>query len=164
MIAEQIRLFVVRPALQHIGLHSPAAENLVVGTGLVESGYQAIDQFGNDPAALGPAVGFWQMERLTHDDIWVRAPVTVSDLLARWPAPFEQMASNAMYAAAMCRLKYRLDRRPLPDARDPWGMALYHKRVYNSIKGATDPLHSVDDFAIACGGGAYPDSRKVGDV
>jgi hypothetical protein len=65
--AVQVRDYVIRPALQRVGLWSPAAEQLVFGTGLVETGYNWLDQTTPGP---GPAYGPWQMEEPTHTDIW----------------------------------------------------------------------------------------------
>src|SRR3954469_3472805 len=59
----QFRNFVVRPILDYLGLASPAAENLLVGTALYESGLEALDQWtGPGDATLGPAFGIYQIE------------------------------------------------------------------------------------------------------
>ena len=46
----QFRRLVVRPALQAIGLCSPAAERLLLGTALTESGLTWLAQKGGGPA------------------------------------------------------------------------------------------------------------------
>ena len=61
----QVRLYVVRPALQEIGLWSQVAENLVLGTAVTESRLKYLKQLGK-----GPALGIFQMEPFTHNDIW----------------------------------------------------------------------------------------------
>jgi len=37
---------IVRPVLEHLSLHSPAAENMLVGTAAVESGLRRLTQAG----------------------------------------------------------------------------------------------------------------------
>jgi len=62
---EQFTRYIVKPALLHIGLDTLAATRLVVGTALTESRLTYLKQVGG-----GPALGFFQMEPNTHDDIW----------------------------------------------------------------------------------------------
>ena len=50
MLASQIRSLVIRPALSKINLWSPSAEELVLGTAIVESGLTYIRQWGDGPA------------------------------------------------------------------------------------------------------------------
>ena len=128
----------VRPTLQYIGLHSAAAENLVVYTGIQESGVRALNQ-----AAHGPATGLWQMEKATHDDLWFAflprhslVLQRITDLRAAWPTGFEQLRGNLNYAAAMCRVLYYRAAPPLPAADDLPGLAAYWKAYYNTSAGA----------------------------
>ncbi len=140
----QLREYVVRPALQRIGLWSQAAENLVLGTGYVESGYVFLDQTTPGP---GPAYGFWQMEEPTHGDLWehylafqpdaLRSPLlTMAGHGERTPPPVETLHGNLFYASAMCRVHYRRARPPLPAADDAAGLAAYWKQHYNTVLGA----------------------------
>ena len=55
---------VIRPALVKLRLQSPAAEALLLGTAVVESGLSALVQAGG-----GPALGLYQIEPATHADI-----------------------------------------------------------------------------------------------
>ena len=55
--AKQLRELVIKPALLEIELWSEAAEELVLGTAIVESRLSFIKQLGS-----GPALGFWQIE------------------------------------------------------------------------------------------------------
>ena len=59
--AKQLRELVIRPALMEIELWSEAAEELVLGTAIVESRLSFIKQLGS-----GPALGLWQIEPDTH--------------------------------------------------------------------------------------------------
>ena len=56
---------VIAPALEKIGLWSRAAEELVLGTAIIESGLTYLKQHGD-----GPALGLWQVEPATHDDLY----------------------------------------------------------------------------------------------
>lgn len=138
---KQFREFIVRPTLQYMGLWSLAAENLVVGTAIQESGLRFVDQLSPGP---GPAYGIYQMERATHDDLlrWVQRERP--DLAGRlealkgvWPTGVEQLHSNLAYGAAMCRLHYlrALGRTPLPEPDNIEGLAKLWKRVYNTAQG-----------------------------
>jgi hypothetical protein len=62
----QFRALIVRPALESINLWSQQAEDLVMGTAAQESRLIYLRQLGN-----GPALGLFQMEPATHNDIWV---------------------------------------------------------------------------------------------
>lgn len=143
---EDIRVYVVRPSQMRIGLWDQASENLVFGTGLVESGYQAIDQVTPGP---GPAYGFWQMEEKTYADIWTKylpsqpsalrdSLIVMSGLMVSKGAfpPVTVLHWNLLYAAAMCRIHYRRVRAALPAAGDAYAMAQYYKTYYNTPLGA----------------------------
>lgn len=152
-----IRIFVVKPALIRLGAHTQAAENLVYGTGLVESQYKYLDQITPGP---GPAYGFWQMEKLTHDDLWQTflpyQPSNLSAALKQMAGEYsehfpsvETLHWNLLYAAAMCRIRYMRVREALPAANDAQGMAAYWKRYYNTPKGAGSVEHALPFFQQA---------------
>lgn len=138
-----IRAYVIRPALQRIGLWSQAAENLVFGTGLAESRYEFIDQMTPGP---GPAYGFWQMEKLTHDDLWETylpsQPSALRDVLRdisgerKGIPPVTTLHWSLLYGAAMCRVRYKRVAAALPDANDALALATYWKQWYNTPLGA----------------------------
>ena len=129
---------VIRPALLAIGLHSAAAEELLLGTALVESQLVHREQL-----AGGPALGLFQMEPRTHDDIWrhylryrTKLARKVDALLSRPGAdrPAELLA-HERYAAAMVRIHYKRVAEALPSAGDTAGMTRYWKRYYNTRRG-----------------------------
>jgi hypothetical protein len=141
----QVREYIVRPALAHIGMTDKADVQLVMGTGAAESGFVFIDQTAAGP---GPAFGPWQMEAATHEDIWrwlaLRAALA-SKVRERMILPMEgcaQMHGNWFYAAIMCRLHYLRFAAPLPAADDIGAMAAYWKTLYNTSHGAG----TVEDF------------------
>jgi hypothetical protein len=153
----QFRGFVVRPALTHLGLWSQPAENLLVGTALHESGgLQFIDQdddFKWRPSdRLGPAIGFYQIEEATLNDLFANfldyRPLWRARLLefaAPVPSRALQLASNLGFATAVARLIYWRAPDPLPAAEDIYGLADYWKRHFNTHAGKGDP----DDWARA---------------
>lgn len=158
----QLREYVIRPALQRIGLWSVAAEQLVFGTGAAESGgYVFLDQTTPGP---GPAYGFWQMEEPTHYDLWVNylpgQPSALRDVLLRMAGheglytspPVTTLHGNLFYAAAMCRVHYRRVRSPLPEAGAALGMAEYWKQFYNTPKGAGTVAKALPYFEQAVAG------------
>jgi hypothetical protein len=131
------RLWVIKPTLEHLGMWSPAAEQLMIGTALQESRLTYLVQLGG-----GPAVGVYQIEPDTHDDIWrnylkgheeIRAKVY--GLRADLPTPIRQLHSNLAYATAIARLVYWRKTEPLPEANDLRGLADYWKRHYNTPAG-----------------------------
>jgi hypothetical protein len=131
----QFRDVIVRPTLQRIALWSPAAEALVLGTAIHESGLKYLRQVGG-----GPGRSFYQIEPATHADVW-------ANYLQHWP-PLAQAVSilaatrtddeleiNLAYATAICRLLYRRAAPPLPAADDIDGLAAYWKAHYNTLLG-----------------------------
>lgn len=141
---------IVRPALQCIGIWSEAREQLVLGTGAVESAYKYSQQIGG-----GPALGWFQCERATHNDTWqnyigYRAELKMKlRLLCEGIERPEALVSFPQYAAAMCGVHYLRAREALPSPGDAPGMAALHKLRYNSPLGATDPTESVVHFQRA---------------
>lgn len=142
---------VVESALRHIALHSLAAENLVLGTAMVESELNYIKQID------GPALGFFQMEPTTHDDIWENFLPSQKELTLRvqmlLPRSYDRASNelihNIRYAAAMCRIHYLRVPQPLPSATDAQGMASYWKRYYNTMKGKGTVEKALRHFQVA---------------
>ena len=137
---------VVKPTLKYLNMHSVAAEQLVLGTAVQESGLRYLLQIG------GPALGFFQMEPATHDDLWENylafrgdLKVKVEFLLSRYPARrLDQLTLNHMYACAMCRLHYLRRPEALPREGDAEDMARYWKKYYNTELGAgTEPMFTL---------------------
>lgn len=145
--AQQFRLFIVRPTLERLAPvvpYSAAAENIVVGTALYETGLTRFDQWtGKDDDTLGPALGVYQIERPTHADLYANFIERRGELLgkimgltAQWPAQDVQLVTNLAYATAICRLIYFRRPEPLPAADDIDGMGAFYKAHYNTPAGA----------------------------
>ena len=101
-----IRDEVIKPVVERFG-GGLAAEELIWRTGLAESGYRVREQFGG-----GPALGYWQMEKATHDDIWMNylqyRKTLVADITELTGFDFVTANSDALktsdlYACVMCR-------------------------------------------------------------
>ncbi|MFZ5653313.1 MAG: hypothetical protein ACOY42_02780 [Pseudomonadota bacterium] len=112
---------VIRATLRQIGDWSPAAENLLLGTALAESG---------DDARLrrGRRLGIYRISPAMHRMIWDRYLVDHPDLASRVRGlagqhgflrdPHGELATNLKYATAIAWMRYRQQRVPLPDAAD----------------------------------------------
>jgi len=133
----QFRLEIVRPTLQLMGLYSDAAENLLMGTALHESGgLKYVKQIN------GPALGFYQMEPATLWDLyrnWLKyRPIWRGILDSFKPRNMGRETALVMclgYSTAAARLQYYRVPKPLPDADDIDSLAKYYKRHWNTSKG-----------------------------
>ncbi len=135
----------VKQTISFLGLHSQAAEDLIMGTMAQESRLGTyIKQLGK-----GPALGLVQMEPATHDDIWTNFLAYKKPLSAlMWTLSLDngmftsskipdsaQLMGNMYYAIAMCRIHYFRKSDPLPTAGDIAGYAAYWKKHYNTPQG-----------------------------
>ena len=135
---EDLRNEIIKPTLKALAefnpkLYSEAAVDLLMGTAAVESrlGYNLVQEHG-------PALGIFQMEEATHEDIWrylerdknklLRELVRMMDVTA------EAMVYNLKYAAAMARIRFWYVPEALPETLE--GQAAYYKSYYNTHKGA----------------------------
>lgn len=154
MDAKQLLELVIRPTLKKLGLHSEAAEQLVIGTIWQESRGEYIKQLGG-----GPALGLAQMEPATHDDIWrnyLAYKRTLANNITELASmqclgdgmipDANELISNLNYAVAMCRVHYLRVKAPLPKAGDVAGMAAYWKQYYNTPLGAGTAQEFVEHF------------------
>ena len=136
-LAVSFQYSIIRPTLQQLGLWSVAAEELLLGTALIESDLIHRRQIG------GPALSFFQMEPKTHNDIWenylkYRAQLAgrVKQLLtSERDDKLVELEVNDKYACAMARLQYLRVSAPLPQIGDVAGMAAYWKLYYNTLRG-----------------------------
>lgn len=122
MTPDAIRSSIVIPALSRLGLYSPPAERLLLGTAAVESNFVNFIQFGG-----GPARGMFQMEPPTFRDIMDRVlagarhatlRAAVLATAAHQPAGFPELLTNHLFAAAMARAKYFSVGPAIPDRLD----------------------------------------------
>lgn len=159
-----LRQYVIKPVLYQLGMWSQAAENLLVGTALHESNLQHLDQITPGP---GPAYGIYQMEKPTHDDIWINYLEYKGDLYdkvsdfalsgafhdivnGKTIPSVAQLHGNMYYATVMCRIHYLRVPERLPAERDFVGMAVYWKRHYNTALGKGKIDTAAKAFEVAC--------------
>lgn len=142
ILARDLLVAAIRPALTAIGYGGLAAEQLVLGTGIQESRLIYREQLGG-----GPALGLFQMEKPTHDDCWnnyLRFRAPLATLVRQLLDPGQQatamaMKTNDRYAAAMCRIRYVRAPAPLPAADDVAALATNWKQYYNTPQGKGMP-------------------------
>ena len=137
MLASQILSMVIRPALSKINLWSPSAEELVLGTAIVESGLTYLRQWGD-----GPALGLWQVEPSTQNDLYTNSlnyRPELGSALMELRAPNLSIDGEPrhqpIYGAAVCRLCYYRKPDALPEAGDIEGQAAFWKQHYNTPLG-----------------------------
>lgn len=134
---------IIRPCLAECNLGGLQAEQMVAATCAHESVMGTYLAQQN-----GPALGIFQMETATHDDIlknflFYSPDLTSSVLMAsglpsygRLNSPSSHdMVYNLRYAAVMCRLQYYRQKDPLPAAGDFKAQATYWKKYYNTELG-----------------------------
>lgn len=146
---KQLREFVIRPALSdpNIALWSPEAEDLLLGTACQESSCgRYLHQI------RGPAVGIYQMEPATYNDLWAwciargwreKIQRACSIQMASQP-PSEWLAWNLRFATLMTRLYYL--RRPGAVPSTLQGQAAYWKEHYNTHLGKGTPEQYVANW------------------
>jgi len=139
----------IAETLKEINMYSPAAVNLLMGTASQES------HFGTYLRQIeGPALGIFQMEPATHDDIWKnyigyrqKISETILKLSHRRILPSARdMVFNLKYAIAMARVHYRRAPEKLPEADDISGLGIYWKKYYNTDEGKGTVVHFVKNY------------------
>jgi hypothetical protein len=149
MNASHLRAYVILPTLKPLELWSLAAETLLVGTCAHES---AMGKYLHQ--IKGPALGIYQIEPVTHFDIWANYlkynPVLREKILGMVPqrnlrhdsvtgidyGAETLLITDLAYATVMARLVYRRAPTALPEADDIDGLAAYWKKYYNTPLGS----------------------------
>lgn len=153
----QFRAVIVRPTLGFLGApyESDDAAALLLGTAAQESQLLNLMQVPS-----GPALGPYQMEPATLDDLFDRdlakpehaaLRAKVEQLLAPVPDRRLQLAGNWAFATAMARIRYIAATEPLPRADDIDGLGKYYVRFYNR-GGAATVAEFVSNFRRFIGG------------
>ncbi len=135
-------------ALYKIDGYSDDALALVVRTGMAESGYRALKGYGDG----NPAIGFWQIEPATLDDMIdnyikyrSKYKIELIDLGMKFDnSKIISVMSNMAIQAALCRLHYRRDKDPIPSWTDLEAQGAYWKRIYNTPLGRGTVEHFVE--------------------
>jgi hypothetical protein len=150
----QLAATVVRPTLARLGLNDgPVALNLLLGIAAQESGGGYLAQF-----PVGPALGLWQIEPETHQDVLrnyvaFRKPLEaiLDGFAAATPPRDMQLASNLAYACAIARLICYRAPAPLPASSNPALLGAFWKQHYNTAGGAGEVDEFVRNFALHIG-------------
>ena len=125
---------VIRTTLKQLGDWSAAAENLLLGTALAESG---------DDTRLrrGRRLGIYRISPAAHRAIWDRYLVDHPELASRVRGlagqhgflhdPHGELATNLKYATAIAWMRYRHRRVALPDPADITALARCWQRCFH---------------------------------
>lgn len=141
-----LREYVIRPVLRRMALYSEAAEELLMLTAATESLCgEYLHQVG------GPALGIFQMEPATHDDIWqnyLRYREGLADVVETFGREAKHLAGNLYYATAMARVHYLRVPERLPSPMDTAALADYWKRHYNTALGAGEVAEAIEKYDL----------------
>lgn len=143
---KDVRRELIRPTLQYCRIWSRAAENLIVGTGLVESNFTFLSQI------KGPALSPWMIEPNTFT--WLIAKLSTDKKLmlrvlqhlgmATLPSDPRQVINNMALACILARLKYLYNPAPLPNADNIDALARYWAKIYNTKNREKDIQRFID--------------------
>jgi hypothetical protein len=147
--SKQLRELIIIPALEDLQIYSEDAVELLVFTCAVESeGGTYLHQI------KGPALGIYQMEPATYNDIWANYILLKSELstilfhnfdVGRMPSE-DRLIYDLRYATAMARLFYRRVSEALPNHNridDVWE---YYKKYWNTYKGKAEYHTSINAY------------------
>lgn len=146
---EQLRDLIIVPSLSKLQLFSDAATNLMLFTCATESrGGTYLKQI------KGKALGIFQMEPETHNDIWINYIRHRPTLLNMLGMHFnvirieteDRLVYDLAYATAMARIQYLRVKEPLPKADDIEGLWEYYKAHYNTPLGKAKKTESIKAY------------------
>ena len=153
--AIELRNFVIRPTLQHLGFQSLAAENLLLGTAAHESGL-GFHLLQNSGAHKG--LGIYQIDETLHQSIWdnylalepnlastVRGIASQHDFLKH---PHAELATNLTYSTAIAWLIYCRANINLPDHYDLKSLAHCWADHYPTLKKNPSADQFIDNFKL----------------
>ena len=144
----------IEEVLREAGLYSASAVELLMLTCAVESNLGTYIK-----QVRGPALGVFQMEPRTYDDIWDNYIKYKSDDLGRKLTRhvnrddhygYHDMQWNLGHAILMARVHYLRVKEPLPDASDINALAYYWKKYYNTFKGKGTVKKAVTKYKEYC--------------
>jgi len=148
--ATQFSELIIQPTLKYMGMFSMAANELMLGTAIQES---FIGKFLRQ--LRGPALGVYQIEPNTHNDIWVnylryRTPLTkkITELYPNMPQRMDDnlLIYDLRYSTIIARLIYFRHPEALPRKGDLLGQAAYWKKYYNTEEGKGTKSAYVENY------------------
>ncbi len=140
--ADDLRQPVIRDTLKYLHDWSPAAENLLLGTAIQESGL-------GFSLREGRCSGIYHISAATHKAIWDRYLIDEPEIASRvrglagqhsfFEDPHGELTTNMKYATAIAWYVYKRSGKELPDADDLEALATFwhrhfHSRATGSVK------------------------------
>lgn len=147
--ANQLREYIIKPALTDLVMLSDDAVELMMFTCAVESnGGTYIKQVN------GPALGIYQMEPNTYNDIWQNYLKSRSSLLMMLLSNFEcvsmpsedRLIYDLRFATAMTRIHYYRVAEKIPPHQDIDTLWEYYKTHYNTSQGAAEKHAAIKQY------------------
>ena len=137
----------VENTLKAIGHYKPEAAELILGTCAQESAYGKYrKQLGG-----GPALGIFQCEPATFNDIFENYLIYKSELLGKIIEISkikrinpEDLVDNDVLATCICRVHYLRIREAIP--KDLPGWARYYKQYYNTPMGKATEEQFISNY------------------
>lgn len=148
--AAQLRDLIIVPTLKDLNQYSESAVELLLFTCAVESdGGKYLKQIE------GPALGIYQMEPATYNDIWQNYIKTRTELLLILLSSFsvysmpdeDRLIYDLRFATVMARLHYSRIPLKLPEPSDTIGLWEYYKVHYNTLHGSATKLTSIQKYS-----------------
>lgn len=136
---QQLKELIIKPSLIDLIMFNDDAMELLVFTCAVESlGGTYLKQIN------GPALGIYQMEPATYNDIWQNYINNRKDLSLLMATNFDcsripdedRLTYDLRFATALCRIHYSRVLEPLPKQSDVQSLWNYYKKYYNTSQGA----------------------------
>jgi len=130
---DQLRDLIIIPTLHYLEPEIPFSQSAVE---LLKMTAAHESRLGTYIAQVnGPALGIYQMEPATEEDIQVNYLRHRDYLDEKILQTGQYLTSDLRYATAMARVHYYRDPEPLPEVGDVSGLANYAKRVWNTEAG-----------------------------
>lgn len=146
----QFTEFVVKRTLYDLQLLSDDAVELLIFTCANESlGGTYLHQI------KGPALGIYQMEPATYNDIWqnyIQHKTSILiQLIHNFQAPTmpneDRLVYDLRFATAMARLHYARINESLPKATDVKAIYEYYKKYYNTSDGKANWFNCLNNYS-----------------
>lgn len=146
----QLKELIINPALTDLQMYSVDAAELLIFTCAAESnGGTYLHQID------GPALGIYQMQPETYNDVWANYILKKSKLstmlfhnfdVGRMPSE-DRIIYDLRYATAMARLFYARIPKQLPNSNDIDGIWQYYKQYWNTHSGKANKLDSIMHYS-----------------
>jgi len=146
---QNFKNLILVPTLKAVDLYSESAVNLLLGTAIQESRLTYLKQKGG-----GPALGLFQIEPATLDDIYFRylQREDKKELLGRVQQFLtlqdvrDQVIGNIPFAVLIARVRYLMVPEALPFYDDIDGLAKCWKKHFNTPAGKGEAHEFVENY------------------